>query len=76
MREWLSQGLTPPQFFTALVVLGIVLLLLVYFPVQLASKLRRLRRARRCLTCRICGYRFIRRDAEATCPNCGARNRG
>lgn len=71
----MSEPLTPSQLFLAIVLGGLVILLLVYIPVQVASKLRRMRRAARCLTCRICGYRFVRSDRQATCPNCCARNR-
>lgn len=67
--------MTPHEFFEALVYTGSILLLCVILPVQLAAKIRRIRRSRTRLTCRICGYRFIRTNPEATCPHCGARNK-
>ena len=63
------------SFFGVVVWGGVILLLLVYIPMQMVSKLRRLHRRRNARVCRICGYRFIRKDAECTCPACGARNR-
>lgn len=68
-------ALLPHEFFAAVVLVGMLLLLLVYIPVQVASKRRRMRRRHLNIVCRICGYRFLRRDAEATCPHCAARNR-
>lgn len=68
-------SLAPHAFFEAVVWAGFGLLLLVCIPTQLASKLRRIRRRRATRVCRICGYRFLRRDAECTCPVCSARNR-
>ena len=65
----------PHTFFEVVVWSGFILLLLVYIPIQLTSKLRRIRRRRSTRVCRICGYRFLRRDAECTCPACSARNR-
>lgn len=68
-------AMAPHEFFEALVYTGGILLLCVILPVQLAAKIRRIRRARTWLTCRICGYRFIRTNPEATCPHCAARNK-
>lgn len=68
-------SLTPHGFFEVLVYVGIILLLCVILPVQLVAKIRRMRRANVRLTCRICGYRFIRTNPEATCPHCAARNK-
>ncbi len=68
-------ALSPVEFLFGIVLLGIVLLLCIYIPVQLAAKWRRLRSERIRITCRICGYRFLRADAECHCPHCGARNR-
>jgi rubrerythrin len=34
-----------------------------------------LRRKQTRIICRICGYRFLRKDAEAICPHCASRNR-
>ena len=65
----------PPSDFLALVVyLCVLLTIAIYVPVKLVAKFRRLRRARTHLTCRICGFRFLRRDAEGTCPHCKSRN--
>lgn len=67
--------LSPQEFFAAIVMAGLFALVCVMVPVQLAAKLRRMRRARTRITCRLCGYRFLRFDPEATCPHCQARNR-
>lgn len=64
----------PSEFLAALVYLGILLTICIYVPVKMASKWRRVRRSRTHLTCRICGFRFLRRDAEGTCPHCRSRN--
>lgn len=63
------------EFFEMLVYAGLALLLAVFIPVKIVAKLRRMRRSRVRITCRICGYRFLRTDPEATCPHCLARNR-
>ncbi len=75
MTGIIASALTPHSFFEALVYTGLILLLCVIVPVQLAAKVRRLRRANTRLTCRICGYRFIRNNPEGTCPHCAARNK-
>ena len=67
--------LTPPEFFVYMAIAGVIAVVAVFLPVQLASKIRRVRRGRYRLRCRLCGYRFLRRDVQATCPHCGARNR-
>lgn len=67
--------ISPAELLFGLVYAGLLLLLGIYLPVQIAAKVRRIRRSNRLITCRICGYRFIRRDSEATCSNCEARNR-
>lgn len=64
----------PSEFLAALVYLGILLTICIYVPVKMVAKWRRMRRARTHLTCRICGFRFLRRDAEGTCPHCQSRN--
>ena len=64
----------PSEFLAALVYLGILLTICIYVPVKMVSKWRRVRRARTHLTCRICGFRFLRRDAEGICPHCQSRN--
>lgn len=66
---------TPHEFLTAIVIAGMVLLLAVLIPVKLVEKLRTIRLSRVRITCRICGYRFLRSNLEATCPHCHARNR-
>lgn len=66
---------TPSEFLQALVYAGFALLLMVYIPVKLVAKWRRIKRSRVRITCRICGYRFLRANPEATCPHCQARNR-
>lgn len=67
--------LSSAEFWELLVYGGMALLLMVYIPVQVASKWRRIRRSRVRITCRLCGYRFLRADTQALCPNCGAKNR-
>lgn len=73
MMDWLT--LTTSEFFCYFAIASFVALFCVVLPVQLASKLRRMRLARVRITCRICGYRFLRNDPEATCPHCDSRNR-
>ncbi len=67
--------LSPDEFFLAVVCAGLLSLLCVLVPVQLAAKWRRMRTARTRITCRLCGYRFLRADPACTCPHCRARNR-
>ena len=64
----------PSDFFALLVYLGLLLTICIYVPVKLVAKCRRIRKARTHLTCRICGFRFLRRDDEGTCPHCQSRN--
>lgn len=64
----------PSDFFALLVYIGIILVFAIYVPVQLVAKWRRIHRARTHLICRICGFRFLRRDAEGICPHCQSRN--
>ncbi len=64
----------PSEFLASLVYLGILLTICIYVPVKMVAKWRRMRRARTHLTCRICGFRFLRRDAEGICPHCQSRN--
>ncbi len=68
------EPMSPSEFLAALVYLGVLLTICIYVPVKLVAKWRRVRRARTHLTCRICGFRFLRRDAEGTCPHCQSRN--
>lgn len=65
----------PHQFFEAVVLFGMLLVILVFVPVRLAARRRHVLRSRVRLTCRLCGFRFIRRDEVGTCPHCRARNR-
>ncbi len=67
--------LSPVEFLSGIVLVGMLLLLCVYIPVQVAGKLRRIRSQRTRISCRICGYRFLRADEACHCPHCGARNR-
>lgn len=73
MTEWLT--FTPAEFFEMIAAAAFVVLLGVVVPVQLSAKWRRLRLERLRITCRICGYRFLRKDPEAICPHCEAKNR-
>ncbi len=66
---------SPGEFLTSLVFASFAMLLAVYIPVKLVAKWRRIKRSRVRITCRICGYRFLRKDPEAFCPHCEARNR-
>ncbi len=68
--------LSPQEFFLFLMLAGLVLLVCVFIPVQLASKIRRIRRASTHITCRICGYRYLIDSprAENICPHCGSKN--
>lgn len=68
------EPMLPSEFFTVLVYAGILLTICIFVPVKLVSKWRRVRRSRTHLTCRICGFRFLRRDAEGCCPHCSSRN--
>ncbi len=63
------------EFFEAVVIAGLVLLVCIIIPVQLAAKWRRHQRKQTRIVCRICGYRFIRQEPNATCPHCQSRNR-
>ncbi len=67
-------AMLPSEYFATLVYLGVAFTICIYVPVKLVSKWRRVRRARTHLTCRICGFRFLRRDAEGICPHCQSRN--
>ena len=64
----------PSDFFALLVYLGLLLTICIYVPVKMVAKFRRIRKSHMHLTCRICGFRFLRRDAEGTCPHCQSRN--
>lgn len=64
----------PSDFLALVVLLGVLLVICIFVPVKLVAKWRRLQHARTHLTCRICGFRFLRRDAEGICPHCQSRN--
>lgn len=68
------QTIPPSEFFAWIVYMGILATVCIYVPVKLVAKWRRVRRARTHLVCRICGFRFLRRDADGTCPHCQSRN--
>lgn len=69
--------LTLNQFFMLLIFGGMLAVLCVMIPVQIASKIRRMKRKKYLSTCRICGYRFIRPASKepVVCPHCGVLNR-
>ncbi len=64
----------PSEFLAAVVYAGLLLTIGIYVPVKLVAKWRRICRSRTHLSCRICGFRFLRRDDEGTCPHCHSRN--
>ncbi|MBR5889727.1 MAG: hypothetical protein IKY92_06775 [Akkermansia sp.] len=64
----------PSEFLAAVVYAGLLLTICIFVPVKLMAKWRRIRRAKTHISCRICGFRFLRRDAEGTCPHCQSRN--
>lgn len=65
------------DFFLTLLIGGLLLLVSVMIPVQIASKVRRINRKRTHATCRICGFRFLRPEekGDVYCPHCGVRNK-
>ena len=68
------EPMPPSDFFALVVMLGVLLVICIFVPVKLVAKWRRVQHARTHLTCRICGFRFLRRDDEGTCPHCQSRN--
>ena len=68
------EPMLPSELFTAVVYAGLALTIGILVPVKITAKLRRIKRAQTHLTCRICGFRFLRRDAEGICPHCQSRN--
>ncbi len=68
--------LSPAEFFLFLMLVGMLMLVCVFIPVQVVAKVRRIRRSRTHITCRICGYRYLLPDtrAENVCPHCDSRN--
>ncbi|MBQ3239843.1 MAG: hypothetical protein IJB00_01520 [Akkermansia sp.] len=68
--------LSPAEFFLFLMLVGLLILVCVFIPVQVAAKVRRVRHSRTHITCRICGYRYLLADrrAENVCPHCDSRN--
>ena len=67
------QPMLPSEFLALVVMLGVLLVICIFVPVKLVAKWRRVQHTRRHLTCRICGFRFLRRDDEGTCPHCQSR---
>ena len=67
-------AMLPSEFMASVVYVGLLLVIAIFVPVKLVAKYRRIRRSRFRLTCRICGFRFLRRDAEGHCPHCNSRN--
>lgn len=65
------------DFFYLLTLGGLLAVVAVMIPVQIASKMRRIRRRRTHAICRICGYRFLRPEERGIvhCPHCGVRNK-
>lgn len=70
----LVAALLPHEFFEMIVYVGLIALIAIIIPVQIAAKYRRLRRKQTHIVCRICGYRFIKKDPVATCPTCASKN--
>lgn len=68
-------ALSMHEFFEAVVLTGLLLLICIIIPVQLVAKYRRFRRKQTRIVCRICNYRFLRTDSSATCPHCLSRNK-
>lgn len=73
MTECLTFSLS--EVFEVFVLVTFALMLCVVVPVQLAAKCRRIRHSKVRIICRVCGYRFLRKDPQAICPHCDARNR-
>lgn len=69
--------LTFQEFFHLLIFGGLISIVAVMIPVQIASKLRRIHRRRTHGICRICGFHFLRPDRRHIhpCPHCGANNK-
>lgn len=65
------------QFFYLLIFGGLLSVVAIMIPVQIASKLRRLKRRRTHSICRICGFHFLRPEPRGIvpCPHCGANNK-
>lgn len=65
------------ELFYLLVYGGLIAVVAVMIPVQIASKLRRIRRRRTHRICRVCGYRFLRPADRSLvpCPHCGVLNK-
>lgn len=65
------------QFYYLLIFGGLLAVVAVMIPVQIASKLRRMRRRRTHAVCRICGYHFLRPEPRGIvpCPHCRANNK-
>lgn len=65
------------DFFILLTMGGLLSVVAVMIPVQIASKLRRIKRRRTHSICRVCGYHFLRPEQRGivSCPHCKARNK-
>lgn len=65
------------NFYHLLVFGGLLSVVAVMIPVQIASKMRRLKRRRTHATCRVCGYHFLRPEQRGIvpCPHCRANNK-
>lgn len=65
------------EFFYLLIFGGLISVVAVMIPVQIASKLRRIKRRRTHAICRVCGYHFLRPEQRGIvpCPHCGAKNK-
>lgn len=65
------------EFFYLLIFGGLISVVAVMIPVQIASKLRRIKRRRTHSICRVCGYHFLRPEQRGivACPHCKARNK-
>lgn len=70
-------SLEPGDFFHLLIYGGLISVVAVMIPVQIASKMRRLRRRRTHAICRVCGYHFLRPEQRGIvpCPHCRAKNK-
>lgn len=63
------------EFFLHLSMVSMGLVALIYLPNQCWSYRKRCQRKKQRLQCRLCAYRFLREDEQATCPHCGGRNK-
>lgn len=77
MWQWPVIELGMQEFFLLMLLGGLLAVVAVMIPVQIASKMRRVRRRRTHAICRVCGYRFLRRAERGivSCPHCGVNNK-